>query len=106
MRIPLAAGFMLLLAATLAVAAAPPARADKDDAALRKTLLGLNDLTGASVWRVIQWLPSYWFLALYQQVNGSMHPALEPLARRAWIGLALVVSCMVTRIFRSLLTRI
>jgi hypothetical protein len=40
---------------------------------------------------LIQWLPSYWFLALYQQLNGSMHPALGPLARRAWFGLALVV---------------
>ncbi len=52
---------------------------------------GLDDLTMGSIWRVIQWLPSYWFLALYQQLNGSMHPALEPLARRAWIGLAVVV---------------
>ena len=52
---------------------------------------GLDDLTTDSIWRVIQWLPSYWFLALYQQLNGSLHPALEPLARRAWIGLAGVV---------------
>jgi CubicO group peptidase (beta-lactamase class C family) len=52
---------------------------------------GLDDLTMGSIWRVIQWLPSYWFLALYQQLNGSMHPALEPLARRAWIGLGGVV---------------
>ena len=37
----------------------------------------------------IQWL-SYW-LALYQQLNGSLHPALAPLARRAWIGLAAVL---------------
>ena len=49
---------------------------------------GLDDLTIGSIWRAIQWLPSYWFLALYQQLNGSLHPALEPLARRAWIGLA------------------
>ena len=52
---------------------------------------GLNDLTIGSIGRVIQWLPSYCFLALYQQLNGSMHPALEPLARRAWIGLVVVV---------------
>src|SRR5262249_39072704 len=41
--------------------------------------------------RLIPWLPSYWFLALYQQLNGSMHPALQPLAGRAWIGLAIVL---------------
>ena len=52
---------------------------------------GLDDLAVGSIWRAIQWLPSYWFLALYQQLNGSMHPMLEPLARRAWIGLAGVV---------------
>ncbi len=52
---------------------------------------GLNDLTFGSVFRMIQWLPSYWFLALYQQLNGTMHPALEPLAHRAWTGLVCVV---------------
>jgi CubicO group peptidase (beta-lactamase class C family) len=52
---------------------------------------GLDDLTIGSIGRVIQWLPSYWFLALYQQLNGSMHPALGPLAQRAWMGLAGVV---------------
>ncbi len=51
----------------------------------------LNDLMTGSTGRVNQWLPSYCFLALYQQLNGSMHPALEPLARRAWMGLAVVV---------------
>src|SRR5260370_3334083 len=35
-------------------------------------------------------LPSYWFLALFQQLNGSMHPALVPLARRAWTALAVI----------------
>ena len=36
--------------------------------------------------RLLAWLPSYWFLGLFQQLNGSMHPALAPLARQAWIG--------------------
>jgi hypothetical protein len=43
----------------------------------------IRDLVSA-----IRWLPSYWLLALYQQLNGSMHPALQPFATRAWIGLA------------------
>jgi len=34
----------------------------------------------------LAWSPSYWFLGLFQQLNGS--PALAPLARRAWVGLA------------------
>jgi hypothetical protein len=37
--------------------------------------------------RMLAWLPSYWFLALFNQLNGSMDPVLVPLARRAWIGL-------------------
>ncbi len=37
--------------------------------------------------RLLAWLPSYWFLGLFQQLNGSMHPALASLAWRAWIGL-------------------
>jgi hypothetical protein len=38
--------------------------------------------------RLLEFLPSYWFLALFNQLNGSMHPALAPLLRPAWIGLA------------------
>jgi hypothetical protein len=45
-------------------------------------------LTAPQNQRLLAWLPSYWFLGLFQQLNGSMHPALAPLARRAWIGLA------------------
>jgi hypothetical protein len=40
---------------------------------------------------LLAWLPSYWFLGLFNQLNGSMHPALVPLARRAWIGLAVSI---------------
>lgn len=35
------------------------------------------------------WSPSYWFLGLFQQLNGS--PALSSLATRAWLGLAIAV---------------
>jgi len=35
---------------------------------------------------LLAWSPSYWFLGLFQKLNGS--PALAPLARRAWTGLA------------------
>jgi CubicO group peptidase (beta-lactamase class C family) len=58
---------------------------------LQPGFTGLDDLSLPSLWRTIQWLPSYWFLGLYQQLNGTMHPAMEPLAHRAWIGLAVVL---------------
>jgi len=39
----------------------------------------------------ISWIPSYWFVGMYQQLSGSLHPALAPFARRAWIGLIAAV---------------
>jgi hypothetical protein len=44
-------------------------------------------LTAPGNQHLLAWLPSYWFLGLFQQLNGSMHPAFLPLARRAWIAL-------------------
>ncbi|MEO6910128.1 MAG: hypothetical protein ABI158_04310, partial [Edaphobacter sp.] len=41
--------------------------------------------------RLLAWLPSYWFLGLFQQLKGSMLPAFAPLARRAWVGLAVAI---------------
>ena len=38
---------------------------------------------------VLQWLPAYWFLGLFNQLNGGGHPELAPLAHRAWVALAL-----------------
>ena len=48
-------------------------------------------LTAPGNQRLLAWLPSYWFLGMFQQLNGSMHAALVPLARRAWIALAMSV---------------
>jgi CubicO group peptidase (beta-lactamase class C family) len=36
---------------------------------------------------MLSWSPSYWFLGFFQHLSGS--PALAPLARRAWIALAI-----------------
>ena len=48
-------------------------------------------LTAPQNQRLLAWLPSYWFLALFHQLNGSMHPALAPLAKRASIALTVSV---------------
>jgi hypothetical protein len=42
--------------------------------------------------RLLTWLPSYWFLGLFQQLNGSMLPAFAPLAKRAWVGIAIAIA--------------
>jgi CubicO group peptidase (beta-lactamase class C family) len=41
--------------------------------------------------RWLLWVPSYWFFALFQQLNGPIPPELAVLARRAWIGLVLAL---------------
>jgi hypothetical protein len=55
---------------------------------LQPALATAKDFASPRNQQLLGWLPSYWFLGLLQQLNGSMHPALAPLARRAWIGLA------------------
>jgi hypothetical protein len=47
------------------------------------------------------WLPSYWFLGLLQQLNGTMRPALNTLPGRAWAGLAVVVCGATVSFFLS-----
>ena len=44
---------------------------------------------------VLRWLPSYWFLGLFQCLNGSMHPVMEPLVIRAAVGLSLAAGVAV-----------
>ncbi len=39
----------------------------------------------------LAWSPSFWFFALFNQLNGSLPPTLAWLAMRAWIGLGAVV---------------
>jgi hypothetical protein len=48
-------------------------------------------LTAPQNQRLLAWLPSYWFLGLFQALNGTVHPALTPLAWRAAISLAIAV---------------
>ena len=55
---------------------------------LEPSLESPEALTSPQNQRLLAFLPSYWFLALFNQLNGSMHPALAPLVRAAWIGLA------------------
>lgn len=40
---------------------------------------------------VLAWSPSFWFFALFNQLNGSLPVALGWLAQRGWVGLAVVV---------------
>jgi hypothetical protein len=66
---------------------------------LEPSLESPEALTSPQNQRLLEWLPSYWFLALFNQLNGSMHPALAPLAARAWAGLAVSIAGTCTALF-------
>jgi len=48
-------------------------------------------LVAAESQRVLNWSPSFWFFALFNQLNGSLPSAFAWLAHRAWFGLSVVV---------------
>ncbi len=58
---------------------------------LQPTLVTPEALTASRNQQLLAWLPAYWFLGLFQALNGTAHPALTPLAWRAAIGLAIAV---------------
>jgi CubicO group peptidase (beta-lactamase class C family) len=58
---------------------------------LQPVFSGMDSLLEPATRRLLPWLPTYWFLGLFHSLNGSMHPALAALARRAWMGLGIVL---------------
>jgi len=58
---------------------------------LEPSLATPEDLTDPRNQRLLTWLPSYWFLGLFQELSGFTHPAMVPLAWRALSGLAIAV---------------
>jgi len=59
---------------------------------LQPSLASPEALTAVHNQHWLACLPSYWFLGMFEQLNGSMQPALAPLAIRAWVGLAIAGS--------------
>ena len=58
---------------------------------LEPSLESLAARTAPASQHLLAYLPTYWFLGLFQQLNGSMDPGFVPLANRAWIGLAITI---------------
>jgi len=48
-------------------------------------------LADAESQRFLHWSPSFWFFAVFNELSGSLPPDFAWLARRAWLGLAIVV---------------
>jgi hypothetical protein len=59
---------------------------------LTPNLLTLADFSAPENHSLIAWCPSYWFFALFNQLNGSLPLGLNWLAARAWTCLAIVVA--------------
>jgi CubicO group peptidase (beta-lactamase class C family) len=59
---------------------------------LQPPFSGIAPLAMPETRRLISWLPSYWFVGLFHELNGSMYPPLAPLAWRAWMALAVSVA--------------
>ncbi len=51
--------------------------------------------------RMLTWLPGYWFLGLFQQLNGTAFPGFAWLAQRAWLALMLAFVTAVCVLFVS-----
>jgi len=51
--------------------------------------------------RLLDLLPAYWFLGLFQQLNGTMRAAFASLAEQAWIALAIALLSAVTILLLS-----
>lgn len=47
------------------------------------------ELLNPANWNLIAWTPSVWFLAILNQLNGTLPPELSWIARRGWIGLGI-----------------
>jgi hypothetical protein len=73
---------------------------------LQPSLTTPRALLAAENQRALAWLPSYWFLGLFQTLNGSPHAAMIPLARRAILGFAIAfagtATAFVLSYFRTL----
>jgi len=59
---------------------------------LQPTIDNQAAMTTASSHHLLVCLPSFWFFALFNQLNGSLPTSLGSLATEAWIGLALAIS--------------
>jgi hypothetical protein len=59
---------------------------------LQPTIDNQAAMTTANNYHLLVCLPSFWFFALFNQLNGSLPASLGWLATEAWIGLALAVS--------------
>ncbi len=59
---------------------------------LRPSLASPGKLADPANRQILLWLPSYWFLALFQELNGPVAPVFRPLATRAVTSLAVALA--------------
>jgi hypothetical protein len=68
---------------------------------LEPSLETLPELAAGENQQLLSWLPTYWFLGLFQQLNGTMLAPFHALAIRAWEALVWVVAGAVSTVLFS-----
>ena len=63
---------------------------------LTPSLATVNGLTAPANQSLLAWLPSFWFLGLFQVLNGPVHPVFGPLALRAVWNLTMALAIAMT----------
>jgi CubicO group peptidase (beta-lactamase class C family) len=57
---------------------------------LQPAFAGFEDLIENQ--STLSWIPTYWFFALFQKLNGPVLPQIAQLANRAWLGLSTAIA--------------
>ena len=68
---------------------------------LEPSLESHTALTAPENQRLLEVLPSYWFLGLFEQLRGAMPAEFTPLMRRAWVALAVTCGGVVVTMLLS-----
>lgn len=70
---------------------------------LEPSLESKRALSAAANQRLLEWLPSYWFWGMFQQLTGAAKgvPELAWLAKRAWEGVVIAVAGAATTVMLS-----
>jgi hypothetical protein len=68
---------------------------------LEPSLESIPALTAPQNQHLLRCLPTYWFLGLFQQLNGSMQPAFARLAQRAWLAMGVALCAASVSVFAA-----
>ncbi len=66
---------------------------------LQPSIISITEMTASENHWLLAWSPSFWFFAMFNELNGSLPEQLHWLAARAWIGSLLALLGAVVSLF-------